>query len=72
MINGIAPFAWILLGAVIVLLPGLVMLLGRLPFVGGLLIGIITVFGVGTSVLALTQPPPVQPNTPASGLPALG
>ncbi|TQJ95256.1 hypothetical protein [Achromobacter sp. SLBN-14] len=29
MINGIAPFAWILLGAVIVLLPGLVMLLGR-------------------------------------------
>lgn len=50
----------------------LVMLLGRLPFVGGLLIGIITVFGVGASVLALTQPPPVQPNTPASGLPALG
>ena len=29
MINGIAPFAWILLGAVIVLLPGIVMLLGR-------------------------------------------
>jgi len=29
LINGIAPFAWILLGAVIVLLPGIVMLLGR-------------------------------------------
>ncbi|MPS80388.1 MAG: hypothetical protein E2591_20160 [Achromobacter sp.] len=29
MINGIAPFVWILLGAVVVLLPGLVMLLGR-------------------------------------------
>lgn len=29
MINGFAPFAWILLGAVVVLLPGLFMLLGR-------------------------------------------
>ncbi|CAB3726248.1 Uncharacterised protein [Achromobacter denitrificans] len=29
MINGIAPFVWILLGAVVVLLPGIVMLLGR-------------------------------------------
>ena len=29
MINGIAPFVWILLGAVVVLLPGLVMLLSR-------------------------------------------
>lgn len=31
MINGIAPFVWILLGAVVVLLPGLAMLLGRGP-----------------------------------------
>ncbi|MGV2907036.1 hypothetical protein [Achromobacter sp. AGC25] len=29
MINGIAPFVWILLAAVVVLLPGMVMLLGR-------------------------------------------
>ncbi len=29
MINGIAPFVWILLGAVVVFLPGIVMLLGR-------------------------------------------
>ena len=29
MINGIAPFVWILLGAIVVLLPGIVMLLGR-------------------------------------------
>jgi len=29
LINGIAPFVWILLGAVVVLLPGLAMLLGR-------------------------------------------
>ncbi len=29
MINGIAPFVWILLGAIVVLLPGIVMLLGK-------------------------------------------
>lgn len=29
MINGIAPFVWILLGAVVVLLPGMAMFLGR-------------------------------------------
>lgn len=42
----------------------LVLLLGRLPFIGALCMAFITLVGVGASVLALPRRRPAQPTTP--------